>query len=352
MHFDFRGLGCDERALGEATGQSAEAPRQISDPAILASYGAFAVFTGCTVWSWEALGEDVAVPSLPAGALASAARRFLEPAHVSYWAGTERVMDGELALVGPRPFDARGLLPAPDDHPVTTTYLRGDVSARSRARASELAELSSLHELRSGGVLGVTFRVDAREVTALQATASFAQPLPESSWLVARAGVGAYAPFASVGEVAAELRSDRSKALGYTLGVDASTWTVDRRRVLSVAGVVARIAPTVALEERVDVGGWIGPGVDGELALRSTSAALQTLGPRTALYERVTLARGALASTSDPPAPGSALSVDVSLGARRMLGRTWGLALEIDEGGQEGTYRRGGAAVTLYGTLF
>lgn len=292
-------------------------------------------------------------PKKPQKLLTPDARRYLAPPVLSYWAGTERVTDGELSIAPPRPPEGRGFLPALDDHLSTTSYLRGVSAFDRHGGLAHLFELSSLHDIRGGAVLGVSFRYDARDQSAVGGDATVAMPLPDRMWLVPTLGVGAGAYFAPlvVGDV--ELRSDRSRPLGASLGIEGSSWVGERERVLGTVGGIYRASRIAAFEERIGVGAWAWPGIGRELALRWITAALQTLDDRTALYERVTLARGAAAPSASSLLPQyCAMSTDVALGVRQTLVSPYGIAVELDEGGQQGTYERLGVALTLYGTLF
>jgi hypothetical protein len=296
-------------------------------------------------------------PAKPQKLLTPDARHFLAPPALAYWAGTERIFDGELSLAAPRAPAGNGFLPPLDDHLSTTTYLRAATAAGRTGGDANVLELSSLHDVRGGAVLGVGFRFDARARgagQAVQGDASLALPLPVRArlWIVPTIGVGANTDFAPHALAGAELRSDRSKSLAYSVGVEASSWTLDRARALGTIGALYRIDRAVAVEERVSLGAWAGPRVGGELALRWTTAGLQTLGERSALYERVTLSRGPVAQADSSPPDRSAFSVDLAVGFRRTLVSSYGVIVQLDEGGQEGTYLRWGGELTLYGTLF
>ena len=281
------------------------------------------------------------------------ARRFLAPSSFTYWAGTERILDGELSPAAPRPFDGRGLLPALDDHLATVAYARAAHSAVRHGSADwNVLEIASLHDLRGGAVLGTNFRVDARERTAIGAIATLSVPMPMRLWLVPTVGIGAKSDTAPGFSAGTELRSDRTKPVGYTLGVEASRWTHDRTRALAKVGIVYRVASAATLEQRIGLGGWDGSQLGGDVAVYWTSAALQTLGDRIALYERVTLAQGAGPSVDGKAPDGRALSLDVAVAFRHALGASYGFALQGELGGQPGFYQRSGLELTLYGTLF
>jgi hypothetical protein len=307
----------------------------------LASDSAFADEPPASVWN----------PPKAQTLLTPDARRFLDPPALAYWAGTERTLEGELSLAAPRAPEGVGLLPALDDHLSTTTYLRAATAVVRHGVDANVLELSSVHDIRGGAVLGVGFRFDAREQSAVQGTASLTLPLPARLWLVPTLGFGANTEFAPQVLVGSELRSDRGKAFGYSVGFEASSWTDERARVLGTAGAVYRVSRGVALEERVGLGAWAGGGVSGDVAMRWITAALQTLGGGMALYERVTLARGPAAREGAARPTESALSADLAAGVRRSLG-PFGVSLQLDEGGQQGTYERWGGELTVYGTLF
>jgi hypothetical protein len=280
------------------------------------------------------------------------ARSFLAPSPFAYWAGTERILDGELALASPRPVQGSGFLPAPDDHLHTSAYLSESTSYVPGDKSWSVVELSSLHDLRGGAVLGVNFRVDARTQTALQGIATVVLPLPRGFWLVPTLGAGADSDVAPQVVFGTEARSDRSKPLGYMVGVEGSRWTYDRTRVVGKLGAIYRLSDAAAIEERVALGAWDGPRIAGDLAVQWISAARQTLDDRTALYERATLTRG-LAMPATGTAPDrSAFSADFSMGVRRNLVSSYGFAVQLDGGAQESTFRRFGGELTLYGTLF
>ena len=280
------------------------------------------------------------------------ARRFLAPSSFAYWAGTERVLDGELSPAMPRPLDAGKLLPALDDHLSTTAYVRAAHAAvRRRDVDWNLLELGSVHEVRGGASLGANFRVDARERTAVQGIGTLVLPMANRFWLVPTVGVGARSDTAPELVFGVDLRSDREKRLGYAIGVEASRWTLDRTRVVGKAGAIYRVGPTAALEQRLAIGAWDGAGVGGDVAFQSTSAALQTFGDRFALYERVTLSNG-LAAPIPSRAQGSALSVDVAIGFRHLFASSYGFVAQVDLGGQQASYQRTGFELTFYGTVF
>ncbi len=316
------------------------------------------VALACALVSTAANADDTPSPiwdpPKPQKLLTPDARKFLAPGPFSYWAGTERVADGELSIATPRAAEGDGFLPPLDDHLSTTTYLRGTTAVVRGARDVNVLELSSLHDIQGGAVLGVAFRLDARDQTAAQGNVTAALPLPSRSrwWLVPSIGVGAGADFASVVIGGAEVRSDRSKPLGYSFGVEGSGWSRDRARVLGSAAVIGRVGRGVALEERIALGAWAGPDVGGELALRWTSAALQNVGTRAALYERVTFARGPGLEADLKQSTAAASSLDIALGFRHSIGASYGVALQLDEGAREGAYQRWGGELTLYGVLF
>jgi hypothetical protein len=281
------------------------------------------------------------------------ARRFLAPSPFAHWAGTERVLDGELSIATPRPLSGDGFLPALDDHLSTTSYLGLSSAYVPALRASWNAlELASLHDLDGGAVLGTSFRVDARAQTAVQASATLALPLPRRLWLVPSIGVGAHTVFAPELQVATEVRSDRGKPLGYSAGIETSSWMYDTARIMARAGAIYRVTPAVALEQRLALGMWDGPRLRGSLAVRWISAALLSLGAHAALYERVTLTRGPVFPVDGTRPERAALSSDVAIGFRRAFGASYGIVLEVDEGAQEGGYPRWGADLTLYAVLF
>src|SRR4051794_3903633 len=89
-----------------------------------------AALLSCILAISEARADERAKPSSAAPAqrpqklLSPDARRFHAPSSFAYWAGTERVLDGELSPAMPRPLEGVGLLPELDDHLSTTAYLR------------------------------------------------------------------------------------------------------------------------------------------------------------------------------------------------------------------------------------
>ena len=279
------------------------------------------------------------------------AQRFFAPLPFAYWAGTERTMDGELSLAMPRPFEGGSLAPARDEHRSTTTYVRFAHSELRRNDAWNAIELTSLHDLRGGAVLGASFRGDAREHTAVQGIATLTLPVTERIILVPTIEAGARSDV--VPELAGgfEMRIDRRSSRGYTLGTEVSRWTNERTRTLWKIGSVHRLSRTVAIEERVAIGVWAGQHVIGDFAMQWIGAALQSLGTHVALYERVTFARGAALPIAPAPVDHSALSLDLSVGARWSAG-AYGVVLQLDEGAQEGRYARWGVDLTLYSVLF
>lgn len=279
-------------------------------------------------------------------------RRFYAPSAFAYWAGTERVLDGELSPAAPRPFEGVGLTPELDDHQSTTAYVRGATAVRHRDPTWNLLEVASLHDLRGGAVLGTNFRVDAREQTAISGLATLAVPLPRGFWVVPTLGVGGRTATSALFTSGAEVRTDRTKPVGYTLGVEATRWTFDRTRVLAKVGAVYRLAPAATIEQRVALGGWDGAEQGGDVAVQWTSAALQTFGERFALYERVTLAQGAALPVDGKLPDGRATSLDVALAFRHALWTSYGFVLQGDMGAQQGRYQRTGLELTLYGALF
>ncbi len=295
-----------------------------------------------------------APPPIHEKVLSPDARRFYAPGALSSWAGTERVIGGELSVAAPRPPEGEGFLPALDDHLSTTSYLQASHAFVRRYADANVVELSSLHDFQGGTVANVLFRGDARVGTGLQGGLSASIPLG-STWFVPTFLLGSGSDDAANLLGGVELRGDRSKSLGYSLGVEASRWSYDRSRILGTIGMVLRVTGTTALEQRLSLGAWSGGALDGDVAARWMLAALQTYSWVT-LYERVTLARGATpalsgADTSIPP-DASAWSIDLSLAARRMLSEQYGLVLQADEGGQQGTYRRFGLELAVYGALF
>jgi hypothetical protein len=280
------------------------------------------------------------------------ARSFLAPSPFAYWAGTERILDGELALATPRPVQGSGFLPAPDDHLHTSAYLSESTSYVSGEKSWNVVELSSLHDLRGGAVLGMNFRVDARTQTALQGIVTVALPLPRGFWLLPTLGAGADSDVAPQVIFGAEARSDRSKPLGYMVGVEGSSWTYDRTRVVGKVGAIYRLSDAAAIEERVALGAWDGSRVAGDLAVQWISAARQILDDRTALYERATLTRGLAMPPTGMAPDRSTFSTDFSIGVRRNVVSSFGFAVQLDGGAQESTFHRFGGELTLYGTPF
>jgi hypothetical protein len=280
------------------------------------------------------------------------ARRFLVLSGFSYWAGTERVSDGELSIAPPRPSQGAGFLPALDDHLSTTTYLRAVAVPARGAPSANLFELASLHDVHGGAVLGIDFRFDARDQSAVEGGATLALPLPAGYWFVPSFALGEGASFAPQLQASAELRSDRSKPFGYSVGAEGSTWSERRARVLVTGAVVAHVAKRVALEGRIAAGAWSGVDPSGLLTLRSTFAAVQELGLRSALYQRVTLAHGPTPNIGSSGGEAAESSVDLAFGVRHAFGKAYGFALQLDEGAQQRAYTRAGVELTLYGVLF
>ncbi len=291
----------------------------------------------------------------PAGPtpLSPEAREFLAPPSFAYWAGTERITTGELSLATPRPWVDGALLPALDDHLSTTAYVRyqrSRVAGRGGATDWSLVELSTLQDIKGGPVLGLTFRADVREATALGAIAMLVYPV-SNFVVVPTLAVSAGSDTAPTEEAALEVRSNPHATHDYSIGVDVSGWTDDRVRVLGKLGAVRRLSPWFALETNLAVGAWQGASVGGDAALQVVVAALHTLTRRIALYERVTVARGP-AYRPNPALPNtSAYSVDAAVGVRWSAGKSYGFTLEANGGGQE-SYTRAGLELTAYSTLF
>jgi len=283
--------------------------------------------------------------------VAPGARRFLAPPTFGEWAGAERVLDGELSLGQPRPQASGGLAPALDDQPRTHASLRGAQSRGPRHLSWNLIELGALHELESGAVLATSFRLDQREERAEQGWLLLARPWGRR-WLVPAVGFGAGSPAVPGVVAGAELRSDRTRAIGHAIGLQAASFPEERRRFLGQVAGLCRLGPRAALEARVALGAWTGPDVGGDVALRWLHAGLQRLGERVALYERATLARGLAA-----PAPGarevaSAWSFDAVLGTRVAVTRRYGVSVQAEAGAQPSRYERLGVAAGLDAELF
>lgn len=301
----------------------------------------------------EAPAPPIEAPPLRADqrGVAPDARRFLAPPTFAEWAGPERVFDGELSLGQPRPLARGGLAPALDDQPRTYASARGAQSRGPRHLSWTLLELGTLHEVEGGAVLATSFRLDQREARAEQGGLLLALPLGRR-WLAPKVGLGAGSPVAPGVVAGAELRSDRTRAVGHSVGLEAASFTEERRRLVGQVAGLYRLGPRAALEERLSLGGWVGPGVGGEVALRWIHAGLQRLGDRVALYERATLARGVAA-----PAPGareaaSAWSFDAVLGTRVAVTRRYGVSVQAEAGAQPSRYERLGVAAGLDAELF
>jgi hypothetical protein len=280
------------------------------------------------------------------------ARQFVAPSAFAYWAGTERIMDGELSLAPPRPWLEKSLLPELDDHLSTTAYARYVHSGLVRGRPDwNLVELASLHDITGGAVLGITLRADVRATTAVQAVTTLVVPLPRRLVFVPTLSLGAGSDTTPLGSAAMAFRLDDTAMRDYSVGVEVSDWTYDRWRVLGKLGTLHRLSTVFAIEGYLGVGAWAGPVVGGDAALQVILAALQTLSPRFDLYERATFARGAAYQTGTAPPVNSAYSVDVAAGVRWKGSKSYGFTLAADGGGQL-SYKRWGLELTAYGMLF
>lgn len=279
------------------------------------------------------------------------ARRFLPTPWFAHWAGTERIVDGELSLAMPRPFEGERLVPKRDDEPKTSAFMRMAYSIGRRNLQWRVLELGSMHEMHGGVVLAPNFRFDEREQTAAQGSLALTLPL-RRWWLVPVVGVGARADVTPLFLLGAELRSNRELRYGYTFGLETSGWTQDRGRIMAKARGLYRFSRWAALEEGLALGVWIGSDVGASVALQWFTAALQTPRERIAVYERVTLARGVAAPADGRPIDVGAWSADVACGFRYTIGQTYGIAAQADVGGQPSHYQRFGLELTFYGTLF
>lgn len=318
---------------------------------------ASAILSVGLLWSFPALGVGAqeATVAPPSRALQEAvspdARRFPAGPLLAYWSGTERILDGELSPAAPRQFARGMLLPGLDDAPKTTAFMR---AAASRGRSGldwQVLELGSMHEIQGGAVLSVNFRVDEREQRAEQGIVALSLPV-EDLWLAPIVGFGAESDWAPTLVVGNELRSSRQSRYGYSLGFETSRWTHHRNRTVGKLAGVYRVGPRVALEERVAIGAWSGPRIDEHLALQWTSAALQSLSESTTLYERVTLARSIAGPRDGDSLQVLAWSVDTACSLRYAFSSTYAAVITADLGSQPSRYRRVGAELTLYGTLF
>jgi hypothetical protein len=279
------------------------------------------------------------------------ARRFMATPSFAYWAGTERVFDGELALATPRPLSAGQLLAAPDDELRTSAFARAARSAGRDGLDWRLLELGSMHDIRGGAVLGTSFRYDEREEKAVQGFVALTVPVG-TYWLVPTVGVGAGAAFAPELTAAAELRSPRDRRHGYAVGLEASTWARDRVRLLGTVALVLRLGRRAAIEQRVAAGAWAAPGSQRAFTGRWIVAAEQNLGERFALYQRVTATVGAPALVEDQSAGLHTWWGDAALGFRYSFASTYGAALQADAGFLPERTRRFGGELSVYGTLF
>ena len=295
----------------------------------------------------------VAAKVCSADPVPSDAKRFFAPPTSTYWAGSERIQNGELSVAMPRPLEpGRSLAPAPDDHLSTTAFLRGSYTRNDRHADAEGLTLTSVHDLPGGATASATFGVESRDRTAIEGLAKATIPMPGRGGLVLvpSLGVGGGGDFAPLVLTGLELWTDRRKWFGGTALAEVTTWTHDRTRVLGEVAGLARLHSRVAIEQRVALGAWAGDRVGGEVAFRWTSAALQDLGHAYALYERITLTRG-LVATRAPSIPfESAFSSDLAVGLRRAFG-PYGIVFQAFEGGQATIDRRRGVELTLYGTL-
>jgi hypothetical protein len=320
-----------------------------------------ALFPTCIIasvlWSFSAPGAGsqsatVAPPrKVDEKAVSPDARRFLPAPWFAYWAGTERVFDGELSLATPRPLLREAFLPALDNELETSAFMRVGRSIGHRDLDWRLLELGSMHEIRGGAVLATSFRYDERETKTLQGFLALTVPI-KKLWLVPIAGVGSDASVAPRFIVGTDLRSNRELSYGYTLGLEASGWSDDRARVMGKAGAVVRLVPGAALEESIALGAWTGPAASGEVAVRWMTAGLQNLGDRAAVYERVTVARGVPSLAPGRPPETVAWSGDVACGFRYAIASTYGFVVQADIGALPERYRRYGIELTLYATLF
>jgi hypothetical protein len=281
------------------------------------------------------------------------ARQFLAPPTSAYWAGTERLADGELSLAPPRPWLDSSLLPAKDDHLSTTGYARyGYSQLFSQKPGWNLLEIASLHDLKGGAVLGVAFRADMRATTAVEARGTFAIPLRWGVFLLPSVALGTGSDTSPVVTSTLEGRMiDDMSLRSYSVGIEASGWSYDRARVLGKLGTLHRLSRTFAMEGHIGVGAWAGPLMGGDVALQVVAAAMQELNGRLGLYERATFARGAAYQVGAALPDESAYSVDVAAGLRWKGSEKYGFTLAADGGGQL-SYKRIGLEVTAYGTLF
>ncbi len=320
----------------------------------LFSVRAWATLATSLVWGATALaaeeGSAALPPAVPPAAVSPDARRYLPAPTFSHWSGAERTFEGELSPAQPRPM-SDGLLPALTDELETSAFTRGAYS-HGPEPTWRLLELSSMHEVEGGSVLAANFRFDERETRAVQGALALTLPLDEL-WLVPLIELGAGSSVAPRLRFANEVRSNREVDVGYSFGFEGSEWSLGRRRMLAKVGIIARVLPTVAVEQRVLVGVWRGPGVDGDLALQAISAATQRMSDGLSLYERVTLSRRAPALHAGPVLPDvSDWSVDAGVGVHYSPAETWGVVLASDFGWRRQDYSRVGVELTLYTLLF
>jgi hypothetical protein len=297
--------------------------------------------------------QTIEVPPLeaPQAAPSPNARHFLYPPWFAYWAGTERLLEGELAPVSIRPLENGRLLPALDDKPHTSAFMRGVHTGGSNGLEWTLLELGSLHELQGGGVLATHFRLDERESRAEQGFVVLTLPIRRLR-LVPLAGFGAKSDVTSRFVVGSELRSNREREYGFSGGFEVSGWTEDRHRLLGKVGGIYRLSSRAAIEERVAVGAWLGPRVGGDVAMHWISGHLQNFSKDLTMYERLTLARGVPAPSGPQRDDTSSWSLDVAVGSSYDISPNFGFALQVDAGTQPSRYRRMGVELTFYGTAF